>query len=75
MGRQVMWMLRVWVVVERGGTGVSVLPTHPLGHGACITGCRTLFDACMGPARVLVGAGTCLGATTDGGGAAALQQQ
>ena len=76
MGCQVMWMLWVWVAVERGGMGISVPPTHPLGCGACIMGCQTRFDVCMGcPPGCLVGVGTCLGATTDGGGAAALQQQ
>jgi hypothetical protein len=71
---RVMRMLRVWVVVEWGSMGISVPPICPLGRGVCVTGCRTQFDTCMGcPPGCLVGAGTCLGAATGGGGIAALQ--
>jgi hypothetical protein len=63
------WAPWVVVVVEWGSTDVSIPPTHPLGCGARIMGCRTWFDTCGGclPGCLVV-AGTCLGATADGGG-------
>jgi len=71
-----MWVVLGLVVVDQGGTDVCVPPAHLLGCGVRILGCRTQFDTCGGCLPgCLVGAGTCLGAAADGGGAAALQQQ
>jgi hypothetical protein len=75
-GLQVMWVVLGLVAVDQGSMDVSVLPAHPLGCGMHVLGCRTQFDMCVGCLPgCLVGAGTCLGAAADGGGAAALQQQ
>src|SRR5882762_459570 len=64
-GLQVMWVVLGLVVVDQGGTDVCVPPAHLLGCGVRILGCRTQFDTCGGCLPgCLVGAGTCLGATT-----------